>query len=87
MLKVPAGSFSRRSPSDNRRLNLPDITVSPFFLSDREVTIDQFQQFIADTEYPAAEKPTNWLGPEKFQNATGEHPVQNVSWLRGCDVL
>ncbi len=51
-----------------------------FFLSDREISVGQFQQFIGDASYPTKEKPENWPGAQAELNPTSEHPVQKVNW-------
>src|SRR5262249_11374569 len=51
-----------------------------FFLSDREISVGQFQQFISDAKYPNAEKPEKWPGVDARASPTPDHPVQQVSW-------
>ncbi len=51
-----------------------------FFLGDREITVGQFQQFIDDPDYPAAEKPKDWRGVDTNVSPTPDHPSQQVSW-------
>jgi serine/threonine protein kinase/formylglycine-generating enzyme required for sulfatase activity len=55
--------------------------VSPFWLSDREVSRRLFQQFIDDANYPADLKPGAWVGADPRRSQTLEHPVQQVSWI------
>jgi formylglycine-generating enzyme required for sulfatase activity len=60
-----------------------------FWISDCEVTIAQFQQFMDDAEY-AGLKPDDWEGPYEFDGLTQDHPVQQVSWydaVRFCNWL
>ena len=86
LIRVPAGSFVRRISSSEMPLP-PDereqsVTLTaPFWLSDREVAIWQFQRFMADPAYPASAKPRHWKGPTDVRSPTVNHPVQQVSWV------
>jgi formylglycine-generating enzyme required for sulfatase activity len=72
MVKIPAGSVRGTSPMAQRI----EIKQS-FWLSDREITIEQFKQFIGEAKV----KPKDWQGPETFENRIDDtHPVQKVSW-------
>jgi len=55
-----------------------------FLLSDREVSVGLFQQFMDDPEYPGAEKPNElraWWEPQKNRySASVHHPAHSVSW-------
>ena len=51
-----------------------------FFLSDREISVGQFQQFISDANYPNGEKPEKWPGADAQISPTPDHPVQQVNW-------
>jgi formylglycine-generating enzyme required for sulfatase activity len=51
-----------------------------FFLSDREISVGQFQEFISDAKYPIAEKPEKWQGVAAHFSPTPDHPVQQVTW-------
>ena len=64
MLRVQAGTFDRQTwiedPEDFEKVIERTQTVvlsRPFLLSDREIPIGLFQQFIDDPDYAAAEKP------------------------------
>jgi hypothetical protein len=68
------------------------VTVTrPFLISDRDVSVPVFQEFIDDRDYPASGKPQDWEGVEKAISPTVEHRVQKVSWygavLFGLSVL
>jgi formylglycine-generating enzyme required for sulfatase activity len=79
MIRIPAGQFQR--PFDYLDAESKKQTVQitqDFLLSDREVTIELFRQFIDDEEYEG-EKP-KWEGERKFPGSTPAHPVQQVSW-------
>ena len=51
-----------------------------FFLSDREISVGQFQQFISDANYPSEEQPEKWPGANAEISSSPDHPVQQVSW-------
>jgi formylglycine-generating enzyme required for sulfatase activity len=51
-----------------------------FFLSDREISVGQFQQFINDADYPNGEKPTNWPGAGAEYSPSSDHPARKVNW-------
>src|SRR6202011_2976498 len=74
MLKIRSGKFVRRGFPD-QNVNL----TRAFYLSDREVEIAQFQQFINDPQCPNEEKPAAWqdlwAGDE-----VGAHPQAFVNW-------
>jgi len=80
MLQLPSGSFVRK---DEKQQNTGEQQVSltrSFLLSDREISVGLFQQFMDDAGYPASEKPQKWEGANKSFSPTAEHPVQQVSW-------
>jgi formylglycine-generating enzyme required for sulfatase activity len=73
MLCIPAGQF----------LNESGATVevkTGFLLSDREISVGQFQQFMDDQDYPHREKPSDWASTDKEDSPTSDHPVAQVSW-------
>jgi formylglycine-generating enzyme required for sulfatase activity len=51
-----------------------------FFLSDREISVGQFQKFMSDANYPNGEKPDKWPGADPQISPTLDHPVQHVNW-------
>ena len=55
-------------------------TPGAFWAADREVTRGQFEAFINDATYAAAEKPAEWKGVESNYSPTADHPAQNVGW-------
>ncbi len=84
MLKIPAGTFrmgsdSPTASSDEKPVHQVTLTRA-FYLSDREVTVAQFLEFINDSDYPSAEKPKGWDSYDKRVSPTENHPVQQVSW-------
>ncbi|MSR60293.1 MAG: TIR domain-containing protein [Planctomycetaceae bacterium] len=52
-----------------------------FYLSDREITVGQFQDFIKFIDKaPDDEKPQDWKEADEVISPTEAHPVQLVSW-------
>jgi formylglycine-generating enzyme required for sulfatase activity len=76
---VEAAAF-RAVRQDYMAQNSPHLVnlSRPFFMGDRKVTVQQFRQFMDD---PAAEKPSNWPGPNLALSPTADCPVTNVSWF------
>lgn len=88
MLRIPAGSFTRKSRvptgDDGSKIALKQQTVTltrSFWLGDREVSVRQFRQFIDDPTYPSDEKPTGWKEQDRTRSPSMDHPVQTVSWM------
>ncbi|HEV3003758.1 MAG TPA: SUMF1/EgtB/PvdO family nonheme iron enzyme, partial [Pirellulales bacterium] len=61
LVLIPPGRFMMGQGSDEAIIHEVTLTKA-FYLADREVTVEQFQQFIEDSQYPATEKPQNWGG-------------------------
>ena len=81
MLKYQPGQFVRREESQPN-LKPQNVTLTrAFFLSDREISVGQFRQFIDDAGYLPEEKPVQWGGTDKNISPTPDHPVQQVNWL------
>jgi formylglycine-generating enzyme required for sulfatase activity len=84
MVEVAPGKFTMDTPGEATPgwFLAQEVTLTkPFYLCDREVTIEQFQRFINDADYPAAEKPQAWKGAEQRNSPTLECPVQQVNWF------
>ncbi len=77
MLRIPAGQF--QGENDDGTASVIEVTHD-FFLSDREITVGQFQQFIDDPNYPADEKPKDWMGVNTYTSPVREHSAQQLSW-------
>ncbi|MGB0600365.1 MAG: SUMF1/EgtB/PvdO family nonheme iron enzyme [Rubripirellula sp.] len=77
LLRIPAGRVLNQ-------IGAPIEVAQGFLLSDREVSVRQYQQFIDevmnDPNYPDFEKPEEWEGVAIPVSPTEEHPVQNVNW-------
>lgn len=54
----------------------------PFFLSDREISVGLFQQYLDDAEYQQEKlKPHSWI---KSSSPTPDHPMNCVSWYHAA---
>ncbi len=83
MIKIPAGQFYMGTDRSLSKFEKPahEVTLThQFYLSDREVTVDQFRQFMKDFYTPDSDKPINWLGYDRAVSPTGSHPIQMVNW-------
>ncbi len=78
MIRIPHGQFEREVRSEQ---DVPKQVVRitrDFMLSDREITIGLFREFVDDEEYQG-EKP-KWEGEFKLPGSILAHPVQQVNW-------
>ncbi len=84
VVKTNGSTMLRIRPSAAEVARIPNPTEKPalneFWVADREVTRGQFEAFINDAEYAAAEKPANWEGIYSGTSPTADHPAQQVSW-------
>jgi formylglycine-generating enzyme required for sulfatase activity len=53
------------------------VQTRPYFLSNREVSVGQFQRSLRDPDYPRDRKP-DWPGPDSFISPKEDYPVNNV---------
>jgi serine/threonine protein kinase/formylglycine-generating enzyme required for sulfatase activity len=90
MLKAPAGRFLMGSPglpaNPPHEVEIPQ----PFFVSDREISVDLFSAFANDPDYPATEKAADWLSWPNTLRLQGDCPVEFLTWLeavRFCNWL
>jgi formylglycine-generating enzyme required for sulfatase activity len=91
MVEVAGGKFTmgtvgeKNGVEDDNEKPAHEVTLTKaFYIDDREVTVEQFQRFIDDTQYDAAEKPEGWqqdFQQSKQYSPTPDCPVQNVSWF------
>ena len=79
LLKINPGVFVRKDQTPEAKEQTVQLTRA-FFLSDREISVGQFQQFISDANYPNGEKPEKWPGADAQTSPTPDHPVQQVNW-------
>ena len=85
MVGISAGKFvmgtKETAPFDDESPAHPVQLTHPYFLADREVTVEQFLRFLADMNHPLPEKPREWLGISEAISPTGDCPVQMVNWF------
>jgi serine/threonine protein kinase/formylglycine-generating enzyme required for sulfatase activity len=79
LLKINPGVFVHKDLSPEAKDQRVQLTRA-FFLSDREISVGQFQQFVSDANYPNEEKPEKWNGANAQTSPTPNHPVQQVNW-------
>ena len=73
MMTVPPHQLARRA-----QLTESDNLLSPFLISDREVTIAQFDAFLADPNCPAPEKPATF---PKYVQPYPSFPAHEITWF------
>ena len=79
LVRIPAGQFQRTDGKTEQTVKL----THDLWLSDVEVTVGLFQQFMDDEEYHAKNpelKPKDWSGVDMSFSPTNQHPAQRVSW-------
>jgi serine/threonine protein kinase/formylglycine-generating enzyme required for sulfatase activity len=79
LLEIDPGVFVRKDHTPESKAQTVQRTRA-FFLSDREISVGQFQQFTSDAKYPNGEKPEKWPGADAKISPTHDHPVQQVNW-------
>ncbi|XZE55926.1 protein kinase domain-containing protein [Planctomycetaceae bacterium SH139] len=71
-VKIPSGQVAGEQG--------PITVTNDFWLSDSEITVGLFKQFMSDEDYPGL-KPSDWEGVFVFENDDGDDlPAQQVSW-------
>jgi|GEM_PF-1879498 len=83
MLGIPAGKFSTGDAMRGDGASEPEVRMTrPFFLSDREISVGLFQQYLDDAEYQQEKlKPHSWI---KSSSPTPDHPMNCVSWYHAA---
>lgn len=71
MVGLRSGGFVLQAPT-------AVLLTRPFFMSDREVSLALFRQFIDDPNYAVEEKPAQWAGPVQDVCREVECPVNNI---------
>ncbi|HVC99286.1 MAG TPA: SUMF1/EgtB/PvdO family nonheme iron enzyme, partial [Pirellulales bacterium] len=88
MVEVVAGKFTMGTPGeatqgdDEQPAHEVHLTRAVYF-ADCEVTVAQFQRFLADADYPQAEKPKDWKWEEgmKQYSPADDCPIVYVNWF------
>lgn len=79
MIHIPPGKFVHRSVKDPGK-PLADIEITrPFFISDREINVENFRRMMDDANYPASEKPAEWRIVN--ESPSPDCPVQGIPWF------
>jgi formylglycine-generating enzyme required for sulfatase activity/predicted Ser/Thr protein kinase/tetratricopeptide (TPR) repeat protein len=76
MIEVPPGAVVFTAAPEIR---VCQVVTRPYFLSDCEVSVALFEQFLKDPDYPAKDKPQDWPGPDKSVAPLDTCPVNNVN--------
>jgi formylglycine-generating enzyme required for sulfatase activity len=91
MLRVNAGNFRMGYP-DKKEWGRPhDVKLTQsFYVCDREVWADLFEQFVKDPDWPEAEKPVDWRGFSEPSVPKPDCAASGLSWydaIRFCNWL
>jgi serine/threonine protein kinase/formylglycine-generating enzyme required for sulfatase activity len=78
MIRIPAGEFWTEDDQIGRRNQIRVKVDDEFWISDREVSVGLFQQFLGDPE--AAKREPDWTGADPQFSPTSNHPMQRVNW-------
>ncbi len=85
MIELAPGTFrmgtAGQPPFDDESPAHEVTLTRPFYLADREITVEQFLRFVADADCPVAEKPQLWEGISIECSPTTDCPVQMVNWF------
>ncbi len=82
MIKISEGTFRMgdETGDDDDKPPHPVALTQPCFVCDREVTLELFQKFIDDKDYPDDQKPADWKQDLVDVSPTPACPVTEVSW-------
>jgi formylglycine-generating enzyme required for sulfatase activity/tRNA A-37 threonylcarbamoyl transferase component Bud32 len=83
MIVVPPGQFVTEARAVVR-------LTRPYCLSDREISLALFREFVKDPQYPAVAKPAAWRGPTRATAPAEDCPASHVSHadaIRFCNCL
>jgi formylglycine-generating enzyme required for sulfatase activity len=81
MVRVPEGKYLMGDPANPKWARQHEVEFTrPFFVCDREVWVDLFEQFLKDPNWPDAEKPLHWQGHHKGVSPTPDCPQDMVNW-------
>ena len=74
MIQVPGGILGEQG-SDRKQ----EVKISPFHISDCEISVELFNQFMSDMSYEGA-MPLGWRGADREVSPSLAHPVQQINW-------
>jgi formylglycine-generating enzyme required for sulfatase activity len=80
MLLIPAGGFWRDDPRPGWT-GKHRVSLSSFYICDREVWQDLFQEFLKDPTYPQHLKPEVQVTPQPGISSDGLVSARNVTWF------
>jgi formylglycine-generating enzyme required for sulfatase activity len=80
MIEIRAATFQMGEKSFSDAPMHPVTLTRSYFVCDTEVTIDQFQRFMDDSEVPKSKKSPIWLPADPSSRRTGDCPAERVSW-------
>ncbi|MFT7638877.1 MAG: serine/threonine protein kinase/formylglycine-generating enzyme required for sulfatase activity [Pirellulaceae bacterium] len=81
MLRIPSGTFDRDRVSEGKTSKQMVTITKPFWLADRETTLEHYREFLNDSNYPIEKKPTpTEAKPDGFKHELKDWPVDTVSW-------
>ncbi len=78
-VEIPSGKHLLGDERDADKTHEVELSRS-VYLSNRELTVSQFQAFMKDGKTPASEKPEKWEGHHEKVSPESDCPVQQISW-------
>lgn len=79
MLRILPGTFHQLAISNDAETECDVEIKNAFWLSDREVTVGEFQQFVDDTK-DTGDQLREWKGHDAIVSPTPSYPTQQMSW-------
>ena len=82
MIQIKPGMFVQVIQGDHNPSQSPNVTLEQaYFLSDREITCEQFQEFLLDPDCLEQDKPRDWKKRNFPVRSIVGVPVQQVNWI------
>jgi len=82
MIQIKPGMFVQVTQGDHNPSQSPNVTLEQaYFLSDREITCEQFQEFLLDPDCLEQDKPRDWKKRNFPVRSIVSVPVQQVNWI------
>ena len=82
MIQIKPGTMVRVTQNDQTPSQSENVTLEHgYFLSDREITFGQFQEFLQDPDCPQKDKPLNWQKRNFPVRPMFDAPIQQVNWI------
>lgn len=87
---IPEGSFQMGVDDDSNESPRHEVQIEKgFWMSNREVSVEQFERFINDGDY-SGPGPLDWRGYHAYSSPQPACPIQDVTWwnaVRYCNWL